>query len=77
MTHLDLYIGTAKPSLKEYYLLKKNKEINIIKLKDIDPMQAAYIHTTLGSHPKKRPADFVETFIKHKMEKGKNVIQKK
>ena len=57
--------------------MKKNKEINIIKLKDIDPMQAAYIHTTLGSHPKKRPADFVETFIKHKMEKGKNVIQKK
>tara|TARA_R100001594_G_C3951888_1_gene243252 strand:+ start:237 stop:410 length:174 start_codon:yes stop_codon:yes gene_type:complete len=55
---------------------KKNKVINIIKLKDIDPVRAAYIHTTLGSHPKKRPADFVETLIKHKMEK-KNVIQKK
>jgi hypothetical protein len=57
--------------------LKKNKEINIIKLKDIDPIQAAYIHATLGQHPSKRPIDFVETLIKHKMEKGKNVIQKK
>ena len=55
---------------------KKNKVINIIKLKDIDPVRAAYIHATLGQHPKKRNADFVETLIKHKMEK-KNVIQKK
>ena len=55
---------------------KKNKVINIIKLKDIDPVQAAYIHATLGQHPKKRNPDFVETLIAHKMEK-KNVIQKK
>mgnify|MGYP003628989938 FL=1 len=55
---------------------KKNKVINIIKLKDIDPVRAAYIHATLGQHPTKRNADFVETLIKHKMEK-KNVIQKK
>tara|TARA_R110000787_G_scaffold252492_2_gene357948 strand:+ start:1539 stop:1712 length:174 start_codon:yes stop_codon:yes gene_type:complete len=55
---------------------KKHKTINIIKLKDIDPVQAAYIHATLGQHPKKRNPDFVETLIKHKMEK-KNDIQKK
>ena len=55
---------------------KKNKVINILKLKDIDPVRAAYIHATLGQHPTKRNADFVETLIKHKMEK-KNVIQKK
>jgi len=56
---------------------KKNKIINLIKLKDIDPVRAAYIHSTLGQHPKKRSPDFVETLIKHKLEKGKNVIQKK
>ena len=55
---------------------KKNRVINLIKLKDIDPVRAAYIHATLGQHPKKRNADFVETLIKHKMEK-KNVIPKK
>ena len=55
---------------------KKNKVINIIKLKDIDPVRAAYIHEMLGQHPRKRSVDFVETLIKHKMEK-KNVIQKK
>tara|TARA_R110002020_G_scaffold15800_2_gene56369 strand:+ start:3323 stop:3496 length:174 start_codon:yes stop_codon:yes gene_type:complete len=55
---------------------KKNKVINLIKLKDIDPVRAAYIHAMLGQHPKKRGADFVETLIAHKMEK-KNVIPKK
>ena len=55
---------------------RKNKVINIMKLKDIDPVRAAYIHATLGQHPRKRSADFVETLIAHKMEK-KNVIQKK
>ena len=48
---------------------KKNKVINIIKLKDIDPVQAAYIHATLGQHPKKRNPDFVETLINRKLEK--------
>tara|TARA_R110000824_G_scaffold15659_1_gene65765 strand:- start:645 stop:818 length:174 start_codon:yes stop_codon:yes gene_type:complete len=57
-------------------MFKKNKVINIIKLKDIDPVRAAYIHEMLGQHPRKRSVDFVETLIKHKMEK-KNVIQKK
>ena len=56
---------------------KKNKVINIIKLKEIDPVRAAYIHATLGQHPKKHNSDFVETLINHKLEKGKNVIQKK
>ena len=59
---------------------KKNKIINIIKLKDIDPVRAAYIHSIFGHPPKKskghRSADWVETLIKHKMEK-KNVIQNK
>jgi len=55
----------------------KNKVVNIIKLKDIDPVQSAYIHATLGQHPKKRNPDFVETLINHKLEKRKNVIQKK
>ena len=56
---------------------KKNEIVNIIKLKDIDPIQAAYIHATLGQHPKKRNVDFVETLINHKLEKENNVIQKK
>jgi len=56
---------------------KKHKVINIIKLKDIDPVRAAYIHATLGQHPKKRNPDFVETLIENKLKKGKNVIQKK
>ena len=51
---------------------KKNKVVNIIKLKDIDPVQAAYIHATLGQHPKKRNPDFVETLINRKLEKRKN-----
>ena len=55
---------------------KKNKVINIIKLKDIDPVRAAYIHATLGQHPKKHNSDFVETLIANKLKKGKNVIQK-
>jgi len=50
---------------------KKNKVINIIKLKDIDPIRAAYIHATLGQHPKKHNSDFVETLINHKLEKRK------
>ena len=54
----------------------KHKVINIIKLKDIDPVRAAYIHATLGQHPKKRNPDFVETLIDNKLKKGKNVIQK-
>ena len=54
-----------------------HKVINIIKLKNIDPVRAAYIHATLGQHPKKRNPDFVETLINHKVEKGKNVIQKR
>ena len=58
-------------------MLKKHKVINIVKLKDIDPIRAAYIHATLGQHPKKRNPDFVETLINHKVEKGKNVIQKR
>ena len=49
----------------------------MIKLKDIDPVRAAYIHATLGQHPKKRNPDFVETLINNKLTKGKNVIQKK
>ena len=56
---------------------QKNKVINIIKLKDIDPVRAAYIHTTLGQHPKKNNPDFVDTLINHKLTKAKNVIQKK
>jgi len=52
-------------------MFKKDKVINIIKLKDIDPVRAAYIHATLGQHPKKRNPDFVETFINHKLEKRK------
>ena len=56
---------------------QKNKVVNIIKLKDIDPVRAAYIHATLGQHPKKRNPDFVETLIEHKLQKGKNVIPKK
>jgi|TARA_R100001530_G_scaffold133872_1_gene107882 hypothetical protein len=56
---------------------KNHKIINVIKLKEIDPVRAAYIHATLGQHPKKRNPDFVETLINHKLEKGKNVIQKK
>jgi len=55
---------------------KKNKVINIIKLKDIDPVRAAHIHTTLGQHPRKRSPDFVETLIDHKLKKGKNVVPK-
>ena len=58
-------------------MFKKNKTINIIKLKDIDPVRAAYIHATLGKHPKKHNADFVETLINNKLTKGKNVLQKK
>ena len=54
-----------------------HKVINIIKLKDVDPIRAAYVHSTLGQHPKKRNPDFVETLIEHKLQKGKNVIQKK
>ena len=56
---------------------KKKKVINIIKLKDIDPIRAAYIHATLGQHPKKHNSDFVETLIENKLKKGKNVIPKK
>ena len=56
---------------------RKNKVINIIKLKDIDPVRAAYIHATLGQHPKKHNSDFVETLIANKLKKGKNVLQKK
>jgi len=56
---------------------QKNKVINIIKLKDIDPVRAAYIHATLGQNPKKHNVDFVETLIDHKLKKGKNVIPKK
>ena len=59
---------------------KKNKVINIIKLKDIDPVRAAHIHSIFGHPPKTskghRGVDWVETLIKHKMEK-KNVIPKK
>ena len=54
---------------------KKNKVINIIKLKDVDPIRAAYIHATLGQ-PKKHNSDFVETLINNKLEKKKNAIQK-
>ena len=54
---------------------KNHKITNIIKLKDIDPVRAAYIHATLGQHPKKRNPDFVETLIEHKLKKVKNVIQ--
>jgi len=50
---------------------KKNKVINIIKLKDIDPIRAAYIHATLGQHPKKHNTDFVETLINNKLKKKK------
>ena len=57
-------------------MFKKDKVINIIKLKDINPVRAAYIHATLGQHPKKRNPDFVETLIENKLKKGKNVIQK-
>ena len=56
---------------------KNHKITNIIKLKDIDPVRAAYIHATLGQHPKKHNSDFVETLIENKLKKGKNVIQKK
>ena len=58
-------------------MFNKHKIINIIKLKDIDPVRAAYIHATLGHHPKKRNPDFVDTLIEHKLKKGKTVIQKK
>ena len=56
---------------------KKHKVINMSKLKDIDPVRAAYINATLGQHPKKRNPDFIETLIDHKLQKGKNVLQKK
>jgi len=56
---------------------KKNKVVNLIKLKDMDPIRAAHIHATLGQHPRKRNPDFVQTLIDHKLTKGKNVIQKK
>jgi len=56
---------------------RNHKVINIIKLKDVDPIRAAYVHSTLGQHPKKRNPDFVETLIEHKLKKGKNVIQKR
>ena len=55
---------------------RNHNVINIIKLKDIDPVRAAYVHSTLGQHPKKRNPDFVETLIENKLKKGKNVIQK-
>jgi|TARA_R110002020_G_scaffold393914_1_gene604001 hypothetical protein len=59
---------------------QKNKVINLMKLKDIDPIRAAHIHSIFGHPPKKskghRGVDWVETLIKHKMEK-KNVIQNK
>tara|TARA_R110000744_G_scaffold4445_1_gene16051 strand:- start:453 stop:629 length:177 start_codon:yes stop_codon:yes gene_type:complete len=58
-------------------MFKKNKTINIIKLKDINPVRAAYIHATLGQHPKKYNPDFIATLIDHKLTKGKNVVQKK
>jgi len=58
-------------------MFKKNKVINIIKLKDIDPIRAAYIHTMLGQHLKKRNSDFVETFINHKLTQGKKDVQKR
>ena len=58
-------------------MAQNHKVINIIKLKEVDPVRAAYIHSTLGQHPKKRNPDFVETLIEHKLQKGKNVIQKK
>jgi hypothetical protein len=58
-------------------MAQNHKVINIIKLKEVDPVRAAYIHSTLGQHPKKRNPDFVETLIEHKLKKGKNVIQKK
>ena len=58
-------------------MFKKDKTINIIKLKDIDPVRAAYVHATLGKHPKKHNADFGETLINNKLTKGKNVLQKK
>ena len=54
---------------------KKNKVITIIKLKDVDPIRAAYIQATLGQ-PKKHNSDFVETLINHKLTKIKNAIQK-
>ena len=54
---------------------KNHKTVNLIKLKDIDPVRAAYVHATLGQHPKKRNRDFVETLIEHKLKKVKNVIQ--
>ena len=54
---------------------RNHKVINIIKLKDVDPVRAAYVHSTLGQHPKKRNPDFVETLIEHKLKKVKNVIQ--
>jgi hypothetical protein len=57
-------------------MFKKDKVINIIKLKDIDPVRAAYVHATLGQHPKKHNSDFVETLINNKLTKGRNVIQK-
>ena len=50
---------------------KKNQIINLIKLKDIDPVRAAYIPATLGQHPKKRSPDFVEPLINHKLENKK------
>jgi len=56
---------------------RTNKIINIIKLKDIDPVRAAHVHATLGQHPGKRSPDFVEVLIDHKLKKGKNVIPKK
>ena len=56
---------------------KKHKVINIIKLKDIDPVRAAYIHATLGQHPKKRNPDFVETLINNKLTKGPKDVQKR
>ena len=45
-------------------MLKKNKMIYMPKLNNaMGASHNAYIKTMLGQHPKKYPADFVETLI--------------
>ena len=60
---------------------KKNKMIYMPKVHNaMGPSQNAYIKAMLGQHPKKYPADFVETLIderKKQLMKEKHVQKNK
>ena len=61
-------------------MVKKNKMIYMPKLHNaMGASHNAYIKAMLGQHPKKYPADFVETLIderKKQLMKEKNVQKK-